>query len=83
MFVQFNGKMRDRKGDQRGVNVSRFKFLANGKIGLVSKYTPNTRVLGTVWSGYGGATPTQESPRNKQDPTRKQTPKSSIRTITI
>ena len=83
MFVQFNGKMRDRKGDQRGVNGSRFKFLANGKIGLVSKYTPNTRVLGTVWSGYGGATPTQESPRNKQDPTRKQTPKSSIRTITI
>ena len=71
--------MRDRKGDQRGMNGSRLKFLAIGKIGLVPKYTHNPRVLGTVWSSYGGATPTQEIPRNKQDPTRKQTPKSSAR----
>ena len=72
-------KVRDRKGDQREVNESRLKFLANGMIGLVPKYTPNPRVLGTVWSSYGGAIPTQESPRNKQDPTRKQKPKSSSR----
>ena len=71
--------LRDRKVNQRGVNGSRLKFLAIGKIGLVPKYTPNPRVLGTVWSSYGGATPTQESPRNKKDPTRKQTPKSSAR----
>ena len=71
--------LRDRKVDQRGVNRSRLKFLAIGKTGLVPKYTPNPRVLGTVWSSYGGATPIQEIPRNKQDPTRKQTPKSSAR----
>ena len=63
-----------------GVNGSRLKFIAIGKIGLVPKYTRNPRVLGTLWSSYDGATPTQESPRNKQDPTRKQTPKNSTRT---
>ena len=62
-----------------GVNGSRIKFLAIGKFGVVLKYTPNPRVLGTVWSSYGEATPTQESPRNKQDPTRKQSPKNSAR----
>jgi len=72
-------ELRDRKGDQRRVNVSRLKILAIGKIGLVPKYTPNPRVLGTLWSSYGGAPPTQESPRNKQDPTRKQSPKNSAR----
>ena len=41
-------KVRDRKGDQRGVNGSRLKFIAIGKIGLVLKYTPNPRFLGTV-----------------------------------
>jgi len=70
---------RDRKGDQRRVNGSQLKNPAIGKIGLVPKYTPNPRVLGTVWSSYGGATPTQESPRNKQDATRKQSPKNSAR----
>ena len=61
------------------MNGSRLKILAIGKIGLVPKYTPNPRVLGTVWSSYGEATPTQESPRNKQDPARKRTPKDSER----
>ena len=76
-------EVRDRKGDQSGVNGSRLKILAIGKIGLVPKYTPNPRVLGTLWSSYGGAPPTQESPKNKQDPTRKQSPKSSARNSTI
>ena len=71
--------LRDRRGDQRRVNGSRLKFLAIGKIGLVPKYTHNPRVLGIVWSSYGEATPTQESPRNKQDQTGKQIPKSSMR----
>ena len=31
-----------------GVNGSRLKILSKGKIGLVPKYTPNPRVLGTV-----------------------------------
>ena len=75
--------LRDRKGDQRGLNGSQLKNLAIGKIGLVPKYTPNPRVLGTVWSSYGGATPTQESPRNKQDPTQNQSPKSSARNRTV
>ena len=43
-----------------GVNGSRLKIIAIGKIGLVPKYTPNPRVLGTVWNSYGGATPTQK-----------------------
>ena len=76
-------ELRDRKGDQRGVNVSRLKILVIEKIGLVPKYTPNPRVLVTLWSSYGGAPPTQESPRNKQDPTRKQSPKSSARNNTV
>ena len=41
------------KGRPEGVNGSRLKILANGKIGLVPKYTPNPRVLGTVRSSYG------------------------------
>ena len=49
------------------------KILAIGKLSLVPKFTPNPRVLDTVWSSYEEATPTQESPRNRQDPTRKQT----------
>ena len=67
------------KGRPEGVNGSRFKFLTIGKIGLVLMYTPNPRVLGTVWSSYGEATSTQESPRNKQDSTRKQSPKSNAK----
>ena len=51
------------------MNGSQLKILAIGKIGLVPKYTPNPRVLGTVWSSYGEATPTQESPRNKREQT--------------
>ena len=61
------------------MNGSRLKFLAIGKISLVPKFTPNPRVLGIVWSSYGEATPTQENPRNKQDQTGKQIPKSSTR----
>ena len=61
------------------MNGSRLKFLANRKIGLVLKYTPNFRVLDTVWSSYGEATPTQEGSRNKQDPTRKKTLEGSAR----
>jgi len=69
--------VRDRKGDQRGVNGSQFKILANWSFGLIPKCTPNPRVLGTVWSSYGGAIPTQESPRNTHEPTWKQTAKRS------
>ena len=36
------------KGRPEGVNGSRLKILAIGKFGLVPKYTPNPRVLGTV-----------------------------------
>ena len=76
--------MRDRKAERAtrggGVNGSRLKFLAIGKIDLVPKYTPNPRVPGTVWSSYGGAIPTQESPRNKQDPTRRERPRESLPT---
>ena len=46
------------KGRPEGMNGSQFKFLAIEKNGLVPKNTPNPRVLGTVWSSYGGATPT-------------------------
>ena len=67
------------RGRPVGVNGSRLKFLTIGKIGIVPKFTPNPRVLGTVWSSYEEATPTQENPRNKQDPMRKQTQKSSAR----
>ena len=42
-------------------------------IGLIPKFTPNPRVPGDVWSSYEGATPTQESPRNKLERTRMQT----------
>ena len=62
-----------------GVNGSRLKFLAIGKIGLVPKYMPNPRVLGKVWSSYGGATLAHNSPRNKREQTRKQTRKNSAK----
>ena len=75
--------LRNRKGDQRGLNGSQLKNLAIGKIGLVPKYTPNPRVLGTVWSSYGEVTPTQESTRNKQEPTRKKTLEGSARNSTV
>ena len=67
------------RGRPEGVNGSRLKFLTIGKIGIVPKFIPNPRVLGTVWSSYEEATPTQENPRNKRKPTRKQTPKNSAR----
>ena len=67
------------KSQPEGVNGSRLKFLAIGKIGLVPKYTPNPRVLGIVWSSYGGATPTQESPRNKREQPRKQPQRNSAK----
>ena len=51
------------------------EIFANWNIGLVLKCTPNPRVLSTDWSSYGGAIPTQESPRNTSEPTRKQTTK--------
>ena len=60
-----------------GVNGSRFKILANWNFGLVPKCTPNPRVLVTVWSSYGKAIPTQESPRNTREPTWKQTARRS------
>src|SRR6185437_10465871 len=39
-----------RRTEGGGVNGSRLKFIAIGKIGLDLKYNPNPRVLGTVWS---------------------------------
>jgi len=68
------------KGRPEGVNGSRLKYLQFEMIGLTPKFTPNPKVLGTVWSSYGGSTPTQESPRNKQDPTWKQPPKAARKT---
>ena len=65
--------MRNRKGDQRRVNGSRLKFLQFEMIGLIPKFTPNPRDPGDVWSSYEGATPTQESPRNKLQRTWMQT----------
>ena len=65
--------MRDRKGDQRGGEWEPIQNSCKLKIWLSPKCTPNPRVLGTAWSSYGGATPTQESPRNKQEQPRKQT----------
>ena len=67
--------LRDRKGDQRGVNRSRFKILANSSSGLIPKCTPNPRILCTVWSSYEGATPSRKSLRNQGELMRKQAEK--------
>ena len=40
--------VRDRRGDQRGVNEIHSKILSIGKNGLVPKNTSNPRILGTV-----------------------------------
>ena len=61
------------EGQQEGVNGSQLKFLQFEMIGLMPRFTPNPRVPGDVWSSYEGATPTQESPRNKLERTRMQT----------
>ena len=55
------------------MNRNRLKFLQFEMIGLIPKFTPNPKIPGDVWSIYEGATPTQESPRNKLERTRMQT----------
>ena len=40
--------MRDRKGDQKGVNVSRLKIFAIKSSAYDPKFAPNPRVLGKV-----------------------------------
>ena len=55
------------------MNGSRLKFLQYEMIGLIPKFTPNPKIPGDVWRIYEGATPTQESPRNKLERTRMQT----------
>ena len=61
--------MRDRKDRPEGGEWEPIKNLANRSFGFVPTYTPNPRVLGTAWSSYREAIPTQESPRNKREQT--------------
>ena len=64
---------------ERGVNESRLKISRSERIGLVPRCTPNPGVQGKAWSSYGGATPTQESPRNKREQPRKQPQRNSAK----
>jgi len=52
-------------------------------IALIPKFTPNPRDPGDVWSSYEGATPTQESPRNKLERMRMQTQTTAQKTGSV
>ena len=54
-----------------GVNGSQLKLSRTKSLAQDPSVHPNPRVLDEVWSSYVGATPTQESPRNPLDQTRK------------
>jgi len=67
------------KAIREGVNGSRFKISRTEAICLIPRTHPDPRVLGKMWSSYGGATPAHNGPRNKREQTRKQTRRNSAK----
>ena len=59
------------------------KNLANKSSAFDLKCAPHPRALGKLQSSYRGATPTQNSPRNKCEQAWKQTRENSTRTSTV
>ena len=72
----------EKRPDERwmGANLNN---LLKETIGLTPSTHPNPRILGEVWSSYGGATPTHDSPRDNQEQSRKQTRKNNTRNNTV